>query len=129
MIVMRELRRRARVIVGPVLGIVLTGYFAYNLVEGDRGFIAWMQLTRQIDAQNIRLDQLRAERAQLRLNVADLSPNHLDPDLLDERVRETLDLVAPNELVIMQPWAQPGGPATGAAQPSPASAPAGSPAR
>ena len=124
MIVMRELRRRARVIIGPVLGIALTGYFAYNLVEGDRGFIAWTQLTRQIAAQNTRLDQLRVERAALRLNVADLSPDHLDPDLLDERVRETLDLVAPNELVIMRPWRH----AAGAAEPSPASAPAGSPA-
>ncbi len=63
MMIMRGLRRRARVIVGPVVGIALTGYFGYNLVEGDRGFIAWMQLTRQIAAENTRLDQLRAERA------------------------------------------------------------------
>jgi cell division protein FtsB len=125
MIVMRELRRRGRALIGPVLGIALTGYFAYNLVEGDRGFIAWMQLTRQIAAENTRLDQLRNERAALRLNVSDLTPDHLDPDLLDERVRETLDLVAPNELVIMRPWEQ----AAGAAQPSPANAPVGSPHR
>ena len=129
MIMMRELRRRARVIVGPVVGIALTGYFAYNLVEGDRGFIAWVHLTRQIAAENTRLDQLRADRAALRLNVSDLTPDHLDPDLLDERVRETLDLVAPNELVIMRPWGEAGRQAAGAAQPSPASAPAGSPAR
>lgn len=125
MIVMRELRRRGRALIGPVLGIALTGYFAYNLVEGDRGFIAWMQLTRQIAAENTHLDQLRAERAALRLNVSDLTPDHLDPDLLDERVRETLDLVAPNELVIMRPWRQ----AAGVAQPSPANASAGPPDR
>jgi cell division protein FtsB len=34
--------------------------------------------------------------------VSDLTPDHLDPDLLDERVRATLNLVAPNELVIMR---------------------------
>ena len=90
MILLRELRRRARVIVGPVLGMALTGYFAYNLVEGDRGFIAWTRLSQEIRAENDRLDALRAERAALKLKVSDLSPGHIDPDLLDERVRATL---------------------------------------
>jgi cell division protein FtsB len=109
MILMRELRKRARVVVGPILGIALTGYFAYNLVEGDRGFIAWTRLTRQIRAEDARLDALRAERAALKLKVSDLTPNHLDPDLLDERVRATLNLVGPNERVIMKPTANPPG--------------------
>ena len=107
MILMRELRKRARVVVGPILGIALTGYFAYNLVEGDRGFIAWTRLTRQLRAEDARLDALRAQRAALKLKVSDLTPSHLDPDLLDERVRGTLNLVAPNERVIMKPPADP----------------------
>jgi cell division protein FtsB len=114
MIVMRALRRRARVVVGPVLGIALTGYFAYNLVEGERGFIAWTRLTRQVRAEDARLDALRAERAALKLKVSDMTPDHLDPDLLDERVRATLNLVAPNERVIMKPAAN----APSAPQPS-----------
>ncbi len=105
MILMRELRKRARVVVGPILGIALTGYFAYNLVEGDRGFIAWTRLTRQMRAEDARLDALRAKRAALKLKVSDLTPSHLDPDLLDERVRGTLNLVGPNERVIMKPTA------------------------
>ena len=107
MILMRELRKRARVVVGPILGIALTGYFAYNLVEGDRGFLAWTRLTRQVRAEDARLDALRAERAALKLKVSDLTPNHLDPDLLDERVRATLNLVGPNERVIMKPAVNP----------------------
>jgi cell division protein FtsB len=85
-----------------MLGIALTGYFAYNLVEGDRGSLAWLRLTREIRAENIHLDALRTERAALDLKVSDLKPDHLDPDLLDERVRATLNLAAPNELVIMK---------------------------
>jgi cell division protein FtsB len=103
MIVLRELRRRAHLIVGPVLGIALTGYFAYHLVEGDRGLIAWLQLTREIRAENAKLDAVRAQRQALDLKVSNLKPDHLDPDLLDERVRATLNLVAPSETVIMQP--------------------------
>jgi len=103
MIVLRELRRRAHLIVGPVLGIALTGYFAYHLVEGDRGLIAWLQLTREIRAENAKLEAVRAQRQALDLKISNLKPDHLDPDLLDERVRATLNLVAPGETVIMQP--------------------------
>ena len=103
MIVLRELRRRAHLIVGPVLGIALTGYFAYHLVEGDRGLIAWLHLTREIRAENAKLEAVRVQRQALDLKVSNLKPDHLDPDLLDERVRATLNLVAPGETVIMQP--------------------------
>ena len=98
----RELRRGARALVGPLLGIALTGYFAYNLVRGDRGFLAWVRISHEISAENARLDALHAEKKALDLKVSEMSPQHLAPDLLDERVRETLNLVAPNEVVIMK---------------------------
>jgi cell division protein FtsB len=103
MIVLREFRRRAHLIVGPVLGIALTGYFAYHLVEGDRGLISWLRLTQEIRTENGKLEAVRAQRQTLDLKVSNLKPDHLDPDLLDERVRATLNFVAPNETVIMQP--------------------------
>ncbi len=102
MIVMRELRRRARFILGPVVGLALTGYFAYHLVEGDRGLLAWLRLTRELREANATLETARASRAALDLKVSNLRPDHVDPDLLDERVRATLNLVAPNEIVIMK---------------------------
>jgi cell division protein FtsB len=102
MIVLRELRRRAHLIVGPVLGIALTGYFAYHLIEGDRGLISWLRLTQEIRAENAKLEAVRAQRQTLDLKVSNLKPDHLDPDLLDERVRAILNFVAPGETVIMQ---------------------------
>jgi cell division protein FtsB len=106
-IVMRELRRHARHVVGPLLGMALTGYFLYNLIEGDRGFNAWMRLSRELKAEQTNLAELRAERAALALKVANLRPEHLDPDLLDERVRAVLNFIAPGEVVIMRPHAAP----------------------
>ena len=103
MIVLRELRRRAHFIIGPVIGIALTGYFAYHLIEGDHGLIRWLSLTREIRAESANLEAVRAQRKALDLRVSELRPDHLDPDLLDERVRATLNLVAPDEIVIMQP--------------------------
>jgi cell division protein FtsB len=105
MVVLRELRRRARFILGPILGLALTGYFAYHLVEGDRGLLAWLRLTHEIRAENANLQAVRAQREALDQRVTNLKPDHLDPDLLDERVRATLNLVAPGETVIMQPAA------------------------
>jgi cell division protein FtsB len=105
MVILRELRRRAHFVLGPVIGIALTGYFFYNLVEGEHGLLRWLSLTREIRVENANLESVRAQRQALDLKVSDLKPNHLDPDLLDERVRATLNLVAPDEIVIMQPTA------------------------
>ena len=103
MIVLRELRRRAQFLIGPVIGLALTGYFVYHLIDGDHGLIRWLSLTREIRAENSNLEAVRVQRKALDVRVSDLKPNHLDPDLLDERVRATLNLVAPDEIVIMQP--------------------------
>jgi cell division protein FtsB len=109
MVILRELKRRAHFVLGPVIGMALTGYFFYNLVEGERGLLRWLSLTREIRVENANLEAVRTQRQALDLKVSDLKPNHLDPDLLDERVRATLNLVAPNEIVIMQPTASPEG--------------------
>jgi cell division protein FtsB len=103
MLILRELRRRGRYVLGPFLGIALTGYFAYHLIEGDRGLLAWLRLTREIRAEKANLEAVHEQREALDLKVSNLKPDHLDPDLLDERVRATLNLVAPDETVLMQP--------------------------
>ena len=102
MILLRPLGRRARSVAGPLLGIALTGYFAYHLVEGDRGLKAWLRLNREISTATGNLDAVRTQRAALDLKVSELRPDHVDPDLLDERIRATLNLVLPDDIVIMR---------------------------
>jgi cell division protein FtsB len=103
MIVLREMRRRARALVGPVLGMALTGYFAYHLVEGERGLRAWVRLTQQLHAAKDNLAAVTGERAALEYRVSHMRSEHVDPDLLDQQVRKTLNLAAPDEIVIMPP--------------------------
>jgi len=98
----RVLRRWAQALSGPACGILLTGYFGYNLVIGDRGLDAWRRLTQELRIADAHLAALQVERKALDRKVSELSPDHLDPDLLDERVRAILNLVAPNELVLMR---------------------------
>ena len=103
MIVLREMRRRARVLVAPVCGLALTGYFAYHLVEGDRGLRAWLRITQELRVAKQSLATFAAERAGLEHRVSHMRPDHVDPDLLDAQVRKTLDVVVPNEIVIVRP--------------------------
>jgi cell division protein FtsB len=103
MSIVRAMRRRAHLVVGPVLGIALTGYFAYHLVEGERGFKAWLRLNGEIRAATANLEAVRAQRAALEVKVSNLRPEHVDPDLLDERIRATLNLVSQDDIVLMQP--------------------------
>ena len=62
MSVVRAMRRRAYLVVGPVLGIALTGYFAHHLVEGERGFKAWLRLNGEIRTATANLEAVRAQR-------------------------------------------------------------------
>ena len=98
----RRLKRWAAPLIVPTVGAALTLYFAYNIGIGERGLAAWRRLAAEIHAQDVRLAALHAERKTLERKVYGLSPEHLDRDLLDERVRASLNLVAPNEVVIMR---------------------------
>jgi cell division protein FtsB len=98
-----EIRRRARFIVGPICGISLVGYFAYHLVQGDRGLSAWLRLSQEIRLAQATLAEAEGERRALDQRVNLLRPNHLDRDMLDERARAALNLVAPDERVIFGP--------------------------
>ena len=67
--VAHELRRRGRAIAGPVLGISLVCYFAYHLFVGDRGLLAWMELTQELRDAKATLAALDAERETLARRV------------------------------------------------------------
>jgi cell division protein FtsB len=103
MILATEIRRRARLVAGPVAGIGLVVYFSYHLVAGDRGIVAWRQLNDKIATAQTQLAQSEAIRTALDRRVALLRPNQLDRDMLDEQARQTLNLVAPDERVIFAP--------------------------
>lgn len=101
MMVLQEIKRRAGLIAGPVLGVSLMCYFGYHLVQGERGLLAWLQLTQEIKLAKTRLAELDQQRTALDRRVSLLRPEHLDRDMLDERARATLNLAGPHEIVIL----------------------------
>ncbi len=102
MAVWREIKRRARDVVGPVLGFCIVGYFAYHSVEGDRGITAFVRLTERIAEAQAQLGDLRSERQALERRVRLLRADSLDPDLLDERARQILNYARPDEVIIFE---------------------------
>jgi cell division protein FtsB len=98
----QEIRARARFVVGPVLGVCAVGYFAYHVVHGDRGLIAWWNIKQRVDAARAVLAQTRAEREILEHRVQLMNPGSLDPDLLEERARLMLNYGYADDIVILE---------------------------
>ena len=87
-------------VVAPLLWACAAAYLGYHVVQGDRGLIAWLRLTKEIEQVTASLDLASAERVRTEHNVALLGPDGLDPDLLDERARVVLGFGHPRDLVI-----------------------------
>ena len=84
----------------PIVAVAFLGYFSFWMFHGDYGVFAKEQLDK--DAAELRLEiaELKAQRLVLERRISLLRPQSLDPDMVDERAREALNLLRPDELVI-----------------------------
>jgi len=98
---LREFRARARHVVGPVLGICAVGYFTYHAVNGDRGFLALLQLKQKVAAATEVTGRTSETRRRLQHRVRLLYSRSLDPDMLEERARRVLNYGYPEDMVIL----------------------------
>jgi len=100
----REIRRRARSAVPPLVFLLLVAYFVWNATQGDRGLRAYAGRMDDLKAAQDDLKRAETELANWQRRVAGLRANRLDPDALDERARRMLNLSDPADIVI--PYAQ-----------------------
>jgi cell division protein FtsB len=101
---LNELRIRARYVLGPAFGVCAVCYFAYHTVTGERGLIAWRALQHQVAGTRTQLADLRERRLDIEHRVRLLSPQSVDPDMLDEWARRTLNYGrAPETVVLIEP--------------------------
>jgi cell division protein FtsB len=92
-----SLLRRAAV---PALVLSVAYYLGYNLIQGERGLLAWTDINQELETNRAELERLQMERQALEHKVSLLRPDNLDPDMLDERSREVLGLADKNEVII-----------------------------
>jgi cell division protein FtsB len=102
-----SLRRalRGRWIAIPLAALLL--YFGWHAMHGHRGLLAWIDISRQLEAEKQQLAELRAEREALDRRVQGLQPDRLDPDLLEEELRK-LGYVKENEVIVLRDPAKAG---------------------
>ena len=96
----RRIGRRLRPMAIPLLGLSALAYIAIHAVQGDRGLLAWWQLSEQIDRTRAELTRTAPDVTLLRRRVDLLRPENLDRDMLDERVRAVLLLADPQDILI-----------------------------
>ena len=106
MSLVREIRKRARLVAPQVLLACIAIYFSYYAVEGDRGIRAWLTLRQDLAEARELGTALARERARLERDVVLLRPDSLDPDMLEERARILLNFGAADDYVVILPKAE-----------------------
>lgn len=86
-----------------LLCLGFTAYFAYHAIYGRHGLEVRFQLTERSAVLEFEIKSLEAVRANLKRDVALLSPDKPDPDLVEEIARDVLGFVRPDDLVIARP--------------------------
>ena len=84
----------------PMGCLIAMAYFAHHALFDDHGLRKLLILRQQIVAESQARDAEKAKRLELEAKVQGLQGQHIDPDLLDERARETLGLARPDEIII-----------------------------
>lgn len=84
----------------PAASMLAMAYFIFHALGDENGLSQVFSLQKVVLEKQAALDALRTERAALENKVNGLRSKNIDPDLLDERARETLGLARPDEIII-----------------------------
>ena len=82
----------------PVLTVAILGYFSFHALNGEYGLIARARLEDKAVKLQAELEQLQTRRETLERRVVLLRPSSLDPDMIDERARASLNMVHRDEI-------------------------------
>ncbi|MFK7942296.1 MAG: septum formation initiator family protein [Paracoccaceae bacterium] len=84
---------------GYIFLVGVIAIFAHSGLQGDHGLAAYHDANQEAARIAAELEALQAERVAMANQVNRLSEKFLDLDLLDERARDVLGLVRPDEIV------------------------------
>ena len=96
----REVRRRLRGAIAPVMFLAVTAYFCWNAVQGPHGLKAFTAQQAVLKQAQADLAAAQADQNAWQRRVHALESDHLDRDMLDERARALLNLANPNDIIV-----------------------------
>jgi cell division protein FtsB len=85
-----------------LLCLGFTAYFAHHAIYGRHGLEVRSQLTERSALLEFEIKSLEAVRANLQRDVALLTPDKPDPDIVEEIAREVLGFVDPRDQVVVR---------------------------
>ena len=77
-------------------------YFAFHLVTGERGLLAYVRLKNEMETVRKKADAVQAKKLELSKNVAGLRDDNLNLDLLEELARKDLGYSKKDEVVLFE---------------------------
>ena len=98
---LREIRRRLRHLLVPLFWLVLTVYFGYHAVNGERGLRRLFELKQEIQIASQVAEEIALRRAEMEQKVRQLSPQSIDVDMLEESARSLLNMGQDGDYVIL----------------------------
>ena len=84
------------------LGLLILSYFGFHALNGEYGLFGRERYERQANELQEELDILVAERQKLESKVSLLRPKSLNAEMVDEYARESLNMIHPNEVIILR---------------------------
>lgn len=93
-----RLKRRAAI---GAIACAIIGYFAFHAFHGEHGIIASERYEARVKTLHKEVAELQARRQSLERRISLLSAESLDPDMLEEQARKTLNLAHPRDVVIL----------------------------
>ena len=79
----------------------LITYFAYHAFAGEQGLGRWSDMQATLAERQAQLDEIEQANEALRRDIARLTPGRVDKDLVEVLARENLELVYPDEIIVM----------------------------
>jgi cell division protein FtsB len=96
----REMKRRLRAVIAPVVFLAITVYFCWNAVQGQHGLKAAAAQQAMLKQAQADLVAAQTDHDAWQRRVQALQSDHLDLDMLDERARALLNLANPNDVIV-----------------------------
>ena len=98
---MRESRHSLAFDLSVMVGcFAVLGYFGWHAYYGPRSFTHGEFVQAEVRKYQAELDATQEQRNRLDARVALLRPQSIDPDMLDEMARKTLEFAAPGDLIV-----------------------------
>ena len=84
-------------------GVALTCLLVMGawVIAGPSGLLAWSENQRLLEQRQRQVAQLTSQRDEIKNRVALLDPRHADADLAGELLRSNLNVVHPDEMVML----------------------------